>query len=206
MCVIREVAFSGRHSCYFQIERMPLRQIERGRIATKRFRNSFEIRGVLSAGRLPRLFFDLVDVYFAHTVWSGERTRPRVRAIAPPQSRTFLQSSFSEGRSCSARAPNTACEARALPNLFLPVEVIGLHSSHDHFLQFLVDHSPLAAVGIKTGITGSPAAARIISDHVINKIFVTGISDLMRFARLKEKRVARTYDCRSVLVANTAAA
>src|ERR1700680_2761498 len=112
MCVIREVAFAGRHSCYFQIERMPLRQIERGRIAAKRFRNSLEIRGILAAGRLPRLFFDLVDVHLAHNVWSGERTRPRVRAIAPPQSRTFLQFSFSERRSCSERAQNTTREAR----------------------------------------------------------------------------------------------
>src|SRR5438876_10217251 len=150
MCVIREVAFADRHSCYLQTERVSLRQIERGRIATKRFRNSFEIRGVLSAGRLPRLLFDLVDVYSTDNVWSGERTRPRVRAIAPPQSRTFLQSSFSEGRSCSARAPNTAREARALPNLFFAVEVIRFFSSHDHFLQFLVDHRPFAAIWIQT--------------------------------------------------------
>src|SRR5205823_12450378 len=118
--------------------------------------------------------------------------------------RTFLQSSFSEGRSCSARAPNTAREARALPNLFLAVEVISLCSSHNHFLQFLVHHSPLAAVGVKTGITGSSAAARIIGDNVINKIFVADVGDLMRFARLKEKRVAFRHDCRSILVANAA--
>ncbi len=80
--------------------------------------------------------------------------------------------------------------ARKQRVLFFAVEVIGLCSFHDHFLKFLVDHRPLAAVGIITGITGSPAAARIIGNYVINKIFVTGVGELMRFARLEEKRVA----------------
>src|SRR6266446_10001011 len=77
MCVIREVVFAGRHSCYFQIERMPLSQIERCRIAPKCNRDSFEVRGVVSAGRLPRLFLDLVDVYFAHNRFLSFRPKWR---------------------------------------------------------------------------------------------------------------------------------
>ena len=53
-------------------------------------------------------------------------------------------------------------------------------------------HRPFAAVGIITGITSCPAAARIIGDHVINKIFITGVTELVRFAGLKEKRIARS--------------
>src|SRR6266446_697511 len=89
---------------------------------------------------------------------------------------------------------------------FLPVEIIGLCSFHDHFLQFLVHYSPLAAVGVKTGIAGRSTAARIIGDDVVNKIFVAGVGDLMRLARLKEKRVTLPYNGRSILVANAASA
>src|SRR4029453_15599563 len=62
MRVVREIAFSRRHSVPFQIKRVPLGQVERSGLASQRFRNSFEGDGVFSAGRLPRLFFDLVEV------------------------------------------------------------------------------------------------------------------------------------------------
>jgi hypothetical protein len=45
---------------------VPLGQVERGRFASQRFRNSFEGDGIFSAGRLPRLFFDFVQVNYFH--------------------------------------------------------------------------------------------------------------------------------------------
>src|SRR5881394_1204329 len=69
MRVKREIVFSRRDPRPFEIERMPLRQIERIRIAAERDRDSFEMRGVLSARRFPRLFFDLVNVYFFHAAF-----------------------------------------------------------------------------------------------------------------------------------------
>jgi hypothetical protein len=60
VCVVREIRFPWRHAIPFQIERLTLRQIERLGIAPQGFRNSFEGHSVFPAGRLPRLFFDLV--------------------------------------------------------------------------------------------------------------------------------------------------
>ncbi len=64
--MIGEIGFSRRHATPFQIERMSFGQIERGRLAPKRFGNSLERDGVLSARRAPWVFVDLVDVYFSH--------------------------------------------------------------------------------------------------------------------------------------------
>src|SRR4029077_2932332 len=64
--VIREIWFPGRHATPFQVEWMSLGQIERGRLAPKRFGNSFEVHDVFSAWRLPWLFFDLANVYLSH--------------------------------------------------------------------------------------------------------------------------------------------
>src|SRR6202035_1395457 len=114
--------------------------------------------------------------------------------------------SFSEGRSCSARAPNTAREARAPPKLFLSIEVIGLCSFYDYVIRSFFYYRPLAAVWIIAGVAALPAVARIISDHVVNKIFVASIGELVCFARLEEKRVADGHNGRSILVANAASA
>src|SRR6266478_5859337 len=48
-------------------------------------------------------------------------------------------------------------------------------------------------------------AARIIGDHVINKILIAGVRKLVRIARPEEKRVAGGDDCRSIFVANASA-
>ena len=69
MRVKREIVFSRRDPRPFEIERMPLRQIERIRIAAERNGNSLKMRGILSARRFPRLFFDLVNVYFFHAAF-----------------------------------------------------------------------------------------------------------------------------------------
>jgi hypothetical protein len=45
---------------------VPLGQVERSRLASQRFRNSFEGDSVFSARRLPRLLFDVVQVNFFH--------------------------------------------------------------------------------------------------------------------------------------------
>ena len=66
MRVVREILFSRWYAIPFQIEWMSLGQIERVGTAPERFRDSFEGHGVFFAGRLPCLFFDVVDVYFAH--------------------------------------------------------------------------------------------------------------------------------------------
>src|SRR6266478_1174168 len=66
--VVRKIWFARSHAIPFQIERMPLGQIERIRIASQRFRNSFEAHGVFSTWRLPCCFFDVVNVYLAHMV------------------------------------------------------------------------------------------------------------------------------------------
>src|SRR5207253_9057599 len=84
--------------------------------------------------------------------------------------------------------------------LLFAVEVIRLLSFHDHFVLSFLPDCELAAVGIKTGI-----ALRVIGDHVINKIFVAGVGELVRFAWLEEEGVARCDDCRSGLVANASA-
>src|SRR6266404_2503810 len=88
--------------------------------------------------------------------------------------------------------------------LFFSIEVIGLCSFYHYVIRSFFHHDPLAAVGIKTGIAALSAAARIISDDVINKILDAGVGDLMRFARLEKERVAFGYNCRSILVPNAA--
>src|ERR1043166_9437378 len=60
MCVVRKICFPGWYSIPFQIKWMTLRQIERVRYASERFRNSFERHCVSSARRLPRFFLDFV--------------------------------------------------------------------------------------------------------------------------------------------------
>ena len=89
---------------------------------------------------------------------------------------------------------------------FFAIEIIGLASFHDDFFMPICSDGPLAAVGIITGITSCAAAARIISDHVVNKILVATIAELMRFPRLKKEGVARSNLSYSVFVANAAPA
>src|SRR5439155_4195369 len=75
--VIWEIAFSRRHASPLQIKRMAFRQIERCRIAPKSDRDSFEVRGIFSSRRLPRFFFNLVKVYFAHNRFLSFRPKWR---------------------------------------------------------------------------------------------------------------------------------
>ena len=89
---------------------------------------------------------------------------------------------------------------------FFAIEIIGLASFHDDFFMPICSDGPLAAVGIVTGITSCAAAARIISDHVENKILVATIAELMRFTRLEEERIARSYFGNTIFVANAAPA
>src|SRR5712692_10602903 len=89
--------------------------------------------------------------------------------------------------------------------LFFAVEVIRFYSFYDYVGHSFFDNRPFAAVWVITRISAASATARVIRNDVVNKIFVTGVGKLMRFARLKEKRVARGYDCRSILITNTAA-
>src|SRR4029077_16049103 len=87
---------------------------------------------------------------------------------------------------------------------FFAIEVIGLPSFHDQFFGSLPRYGPFAAVGIVTGISCCAAAARIVGDHVINKILIAGIAKLMGLARLKQERVTKSYFGRSVLIAHVA--
>ena len=86
------------------------------------------------------------------------------------------------------------------------MEIIGLLPFHYYLLHSVCCNRPFTAVGVIAGITGCAAASRIISDHVVNKVLITGIPKLVRFTRLKEKRVARFDFSRPILVANIAAA
>src|SRR6188508_822001 len=88
---------------------------------------------------------------------------------------------------------------------FFPIEVIGLSPFHDDFLMAVRCHGPLAAVWIVTGISCCAAAARIVGDHVVNKILTASIGKLMCLTGLKEKRVARSHFGYSVLIAHIAA-
>src|SRR5439155_20823801 len=72
--MIGKIVFPRRHARPFQIKRMSLRQIERIRIASKRDGEPFEMRGVLSTRRLPRLFLDVFNVYFLHAFLSFSPT------------------------------------------------------------------------------------------------------------------------------------
>src|SRR5689334_3281981 len=72
VCVIREVALSCRHSAPFEIKRMALGKIERSRLASERFRNPFKRDAVFSAWRLPRVLFDLRDIYLLHCVMPSD--------------------------------------------------------------------------------------------------------------------------------------
>ena len=64
--VVREIAFSRRHPVPLQIKRVSLGQIERSRLSSQCFGNSLEGDCVFSAWRLPRLLFDLREVYLLH--------------------------------------------------------------------------------------------------------------------------------------------
>src|SRR5207248_2636596 len=88
---------------------------------------------------------------------------------------------------------------------FFSIEIISLGPLHQYFLQGVVYHRPFVAVGIITGITSRPAAARIIGDHVINEILVASIAELVRFTGLKKEGVARPDFSHFILVAHTAA-
>ncbi len=88
---------------------------------------------------------------------------------------------------------------------FFAIEIIGFSSFHDDLIASICRHSPFAAVGIVTGITGGTAAARIIGNDIVNKILITGVAQLVRFAGLKQKRVARTDFSESILVSHAAA-
>src|SRR5947199_10441857 len=89
-------------------------------------------------------------------------------------------------------------------DLFFAVEVLGLGSLHDQFLHCIGCYRPFAAVGVIAGIARCAAAAGIICDHVINKVFITDIPKLMRLAWLKEKCVAwSNFGC-PILVTDTA--
>src|SRR5262249_5944311 len=94
---------------------------------------------------------------------------------------------------------------RLLSKSFFAVEIISLCPFYDDFFPRIFCHCPFAAIGVITGIASCAAAARIIGDHVINKIFVTSVAQLMRLPRLKQKRVAGSNFGYSVFVAHIAA-
>src|SRR5215469_3327344 len=77
MRVVRKIAFSCGHPAPFEVERMSLGKIERSRLAPQRLRNSFEGDDVISARRLPRVFFDFVQVNFFHTGFWGSDDCPQ---------------------------------------------------------------------------------------------------------------------------------
>src|SRR5882762_4620521 len=82
MRVIGEIVFTRRNAAPFQIERMSLRQIERTWLAAKRLRDSFKRDRVFSAGRFPRLFLDLFEIYFAHSCTRFSIWKPGNHKIA----------------------------------------------------------------------------------------------------------------------------
>src|SRR4029077_9660363 len=63
----------------------------------------------------------------------------------------------------------------------------------------------LPACGEITGVAATPTAAWIIRDDVIDEIVIAGVAQLVSLAWLKEKRVSRAYDYRSIFVADAAA-
>src|SRR6266550_8971958 len=108
------------------------------------------MRGVLSARRLPRLFFDLVNVYFFHAAF--------VIPTGVEESLTISVSQFwfhSEiARDVSTEPVLSEVErARHDHWLLFAIEVICLLSFHAHFFQSILHHRPFAAVGVVTGIT-----------------------------------------------------
>jgi len=166
--VIREVALSYRHPAPFQIKRVPLGKVERRWFASQRFRNSFKGDDILSAWRLPRVLFDFVQVNFCH----GCKITAEVAEFAEKDSKF---SAFS-----------------AVKDSLFAIEVIGFGSFHDQLFGSFPGHSPLAAVGIITGISCYAAAPRIIGDHVINKIFIARVAEWVRFT-WPEKKTHRPW-------------
>src|SRR2546423_5531019 len=75
--MIREIEFPRWDAGPLQIKRMTFGQIERRPIAPDRFRDSLEGSGEFAARRLPRLFLDLFDVYFAHSSPLSFRAKSR---------------------------------------------------------------------------------------------------------------------------------
>src|SRR5438093_8468337 len=89
-------------------------------------------------------------------------------------------------------------------DLFFAVEVLGLGSLHDQFPHCIGCYRPFAAVGVIAGIARCASAARIVRNHIVNKIFVTSVGELVRFPALKEECVAwSNFGC-PILVTNTA--
>ena len=126
---------------------------------------------------MPRVLFDFVKINFFH----GCKTTGDVAEFAKNMSSAVKES-------------------------FFAIKVIGVISFHDQFFVPIGSDRPFAAVGIVTGIPCCAAAARIVGNHVIDKILVTGICKLMRLARLAQKRVPRSHFGHSVFVAYIAAA
>src|SRR6266849_5893615 len=89
--------------------------------------------------------------------------------------------------------------------LFFAVEVIRFYSFYDYVGHSFFDNRPFAAVWVITRISAASATARVIRDDVVNQIVTARVAELMSFAGLKKKRVARGYNCRSTLVADAAA-
>src|SRR6478672_5925729 len=77
-------------------------------------------------------------------------------------------------------------------SLFFAVEVISLRPFHDYLVSSFFHDGELSAVRVITGI-----ATRIVCDNVINKIFLTGVSELMCFAGDEEEGVTRGHHRRS---------
>src|SRR4030095_11961155 len=78
--VVRKIGFSRWHPVPFEVKRMPLREVERSRLASQRFRNSFEGDSEFTTRRLPRLLFDFVEIYLAHRLSFRGKSRD-VRSI-----------------------------------------------------------------------------------------------------------------------------
>src|SRR5262245_56319503 len=85
--VVRKIGFSRWHPVPFEVKRMPLGEVERSRLASQRFRNSFEGDSEFAARRLPRLLFDFVEIYLAHFFVTSSKVEESLNHFVTERSR-----------------------------------------------------------------------------------------------------------------------
>src|SRR6266446_952856 len=109
-----------------EIERMPLYQIERLRIAPKRDRNILRRPPKPSLWRLPHLLFNIFQIHFAHKKYVMEKNGNLARAPANVRLRRFVAA-----RPSALNHRRASKTSRGSHRPWQPTSRLGSHASRD---------------------------------------------------------------------------